>query len=158
MIPLEGGETEFTSMRIAYQRLPDKMKKKIDGLKCIHDYVFSRSQIAPVDANHAASLPPVEQKMVRNNPENKLKNYYVGSHARSIVGWGGIESRKLLDELLERTTQPDLIYRHQSKIGDNVVWDNRCLLHRGVGYDAHRFRRLMRQTRVAGKGNTLKEA
>ena len=92
------------------------------------------------------------------NPANKLKNYYVGSHARSIVGWGGIESRKLLDELLERATQPDLIYRHPWQVGDTVVWDNRCLLHRGAGYDANRWRRLMRQTRVAGKGNTLQEA
>ena len=73
-------------MRIAYQRLPEEMKLRIEGLRCIHDYFFSRSQVAPVDANHAASLPPVEQKLVRTNPANKLKNYYVGSHARSIVG------------------------------------------------------------------------
>ena len=91
-VPREGGETEFSSMRIAYQRLPEEMKIRIEGLRCIHDYVFSRSQVAPVDANHAASLPPVEQKLVRTNPANKLKNYYVGSHARSIVGWGGIEA------------------------------------------------------------------
>ena len=157
-VPREGGETEFSSMRIAYQRLPEEMKLRIEGLRCIHDYVFSRSQVAPVDANHAASLPPVEQKLVRTNPANKLKNYYVGSHARSIVGWGGIESRKLLDELLERATQPELVYRHPWQVGDTVVWDNRCLLHRGAGYDANRWRRLMRQTRVAGKGNTLQEA
>ena len=154
----EGGETEFSSMRIAYQQLPEEMKLRIEGLRCIHDYVFSRSQVAPVDANHAASLPPVEQKLVRTNPANKLKNYYVGSHARSIVGWGGIESRKLLDDLLERATQPELVYRHPWQVGDTVVWDNRCLLHRGAGYDANRWRRLMRQTRVAGKGNTLQEA
>ena len=111
-----------------------------------------------MDANHAASLPPVEQKLVRINPANKLKNYYVGSHARSIVGWGGIESRKLLDKLLERANQPELVYRHSWQVGDKVVWDNRCLLHRGAEYDANRWRRLMRQTRVAGKGNTLLEA
>ena len=111
-----------------------------------------------MDANHAASLPPVEQKLVRTNPANKLKNYYVESHARSIVGWGAIESRKLLDDLLERTTQPELVYRHPWQVGDTVVWDNRCLLHRVTGYDANRWRRLMRQTRVAGKGNTLQEA
>ena len=82
----------------------------------------------------------------------------MGSHARSIVGWGGIESRKLLDELLERATQSELVYRHPWQVGDTVVWDNRCLLLRGAGYDAYRWRLLMRQTQVAGKGNTLQEA
>ena len=45
---------------------------------------------------------------------------------------GGIESRKLLDDLLERATQPELVYRHPWQVGDTVVWDNRCLLHRGA--------------------------
>ena len=123
------------------------MQATIDPLHVIHDYVFSRSQVAPVDPNHAASLPPIEQKLVRENPRNGLKNYYVGSHARSIVGWSGIESRKLIDELTEQATRPQDVYAHQWQVGDTVIWDNRCLLHRGGGYDADRWRRRMRQTR-----------
>lgn len=156
-VPGEGGATEFASMRAAYTRLPAKMQATIDPLHVIHDYVFSRSQVAPVDPNHAASLPPIEQRLVRKNPQNGLKNYYVGSHARSIVGWSGVESRKLLDDLLERATRPQDIHKHQWRVGDTVVWDNRCLLHRGSGYDADRWRRRMRQTRVAGPGPTLEE-
>ncbi|MDH3712476.1 MAG: TauD/TfdA family dioxygenase [Gammaproteobacteria bacterium] len=155
--PGEGGATEFVSMRAAYARLPAEMQAEIDPLHAIHDYVFSRTQRAPVDPNHAASLPPVEQKLVRVNRGNGLKNYYVGSHARSIVGWTGIESRKLLDDLLARTTRAQDIYPHQWRAGDTVIWDNRCLLHRGAGYDADRWRRRMRQTRVAGRGPTVEE-
>ena len=88
---------------------------------------------------------------------NGLKNYFVGSHARSVVGWHGVESRKLLDDLLEWSTQPKDVYSHKWAAGDTVVWDNRCLLHRGAGYDADRWRRRMRQTRVAGKVSTLEE-
>lgn len=156
-VPQERGATQFASMRSAYSRLPGKMQVKIDALHVIHDYVFSRSQAAPVDPNHAASLPPVEQKLVRKNPRNYLKNYYVGSHARSIVGWSGIESRKLIDDLLQRATRPQDTYTHQWQVGDTLIWDNRCLLHRGTGYDADRWRRRMRQTRVAGSGPTLEE-
>jgi alpha-ketoglutarate-dependent 2,4-dichlorophenoxyacetate dioxygenase len=156
-VPGEGGATEFVSMRSAYARLPTELQATIDPLHVIHDYVFSRSRVAPVDPNHAASLPPIEQKLVRTNPGNGEKNYYVGSHARSIVGWSGIESRKLIDDLLERATRPNDIYAHYWKIGDTVIWDNRCLLHRGAGYDADRWRRLMRQTRVVGVGPTLEE-
>ena len=156
-VPGEGAGTQFASMRNAYARLPQDMQAGIAPLHAIHDYVFSRTKVAPVDANHAASLPPIEHKLVRANPRNRLKNYYVGSHARSIVGWSGIESRKLLDDLLERATAPEDTYTHQWRAGDTVIWDNRCLLHRGMGYDADRWRRRMRQTRVAGAGPTIEE-
>ena len=157
-VPGEGGGTSFASMRNAYDRLPAEMQAAIDPLHVIHDYVFSRTQVAPVDPNHAASLPPIEHKLVRTNPRNGRKNYYVGSHARSVVGWSGIESRRLLDDLLERATAPEDVYTHQWKSGDTVIWDNRCLLHRGTGYDADRWRRRMRQTRVAGAGPTVGES
>lgn len=153
----EGGATEFVSMRTAYQRLPAELQAQIEPLHVIHDYVFSRSKVAPVDPNHAASLPPIENKLVRVNPANGLKNYYVGSHARSIVGWSGIESRRLIDRLNEEATRPEDIYSHYWNVGDTLIWDNRCLLHRGGGYDANRWRRLMRQTRVMGVGPTLEE-
>ena len=156
-VPGEGGGTSFASMRNAYRRLSREMQETIDPLRVIHDYVFSRTQVAPVDINHAASLPPIEHKLVRTNSRNGLKNYYVGSHARSVVGWSGIESRRLLDDLLERATAPEDTYTHQWRVGDTVIWDNRCLLHRGTGYDADRWRRRMRQTRVAGAGPTLEE-
>ncbi len=156
-VPGDGGVTEFASQRIAYARLPKPTKETIDPLHVLHDYVFSRSQTAPVDPNHAASLPPIEHKLVRTNPANGRKNYYVGSHARSIIGLSGIESRKLIDNLVDQATIADDVYGHQWQVGDTVMWDNRCLLHRGLGYDADRWRRLMRQTRVSGAGPTLGE-
>lgn len=155
--PGEGGETEFASQRVAYARLPASLQAMIDPLHVLHDYVFSRSQVAPVNPNHAASLPPVEQKLVRTNPANGLKNYYVGSHARSIIGFSGTQSRELIDDLLRRATGPDQVYAHKWQVGDTLIWDNRCLLHRGAGFDADRWRRLMRQTRVRGTGPTLSE-
>lgn len=149
-VPGEGGATEFASMRTAHARLPGDLRETIEPLHVVHDYVFSRSQVAPVDPNHAASLPPVMHRLVRRNPANGLKNYYVGSHARSIPGWSGIDGRRLLDDLLERATQPRDVHAHQWRAGDTVIWDNRCMLHRGTGYDADRWRRRMRQTRVVG--------
>jgi len=155
--PGEGGITEFASQRIAYSRLPAATKETIGPLHVLHDYVFSRSQTAPVDPNHAASLPPIEHRLIRTNPANGRENYYVGSHARSIIGLSGIESRKLIDDLVAQATRSEDVYGHQWRAGDTLMWDNRCLLHRGLGYDADRWRRLMRQTRVSGVGPTLSE-
>ncbi len=156
-VPEEGGETQFVSARSAYARLPDDMKEKIDPLEVIHDYVFSRSKVAEVDPKHAASLPPITQRLVRENPNTGAKNFYIGSHAKEIVGWNYEDSRSLLEELLAGTVVDENVYTHAWQPGDLVIWDNRCILHRGTGYDADKYRRFMRQTRVAGSGPTLEE-
>lgn len=158
-VPDEGGETLYVSARAAYDRLSDAEKAEIDPLVTIHDYVFSRSKVSPdaVTPSHAASLPPVRQRMVRKNPRTGRKNYYVGSHAKTVEGWDEARSRALIDDLMDRATRPEHVITHRWEPGQLVVWDNRCLLHRGVGYDADRYRRLMRQTRVRGSCNTLDE-
>lgn len=156
-VPAEGGETEFVSQRAAYDRLSGAKRAEIDDLHVLHDYVFSRTKTAPVDDNHAASLPPIEQKLVRTNPRHGRRNYYAGAHARSIIGWSGIDSRRLIDELNDHATRPENRWSQRWRPGDTVIWDNRCILHRGVGYDADRYRRNMRQTRVRGAGPTLDE-
>ena len=158
-VPGEGGVTEFVSQRAAFSRLSPKLKDEIAPLISIHDYVFSRSKVGKdaVTPSHANSPPPVRQKLVRKNRNTGEKNFYVGSHAREIEGWGFAESRELLDDLLEGATEKEYIYEHSWSPGDLVVWDNRCLLHRGTGYDADKFRRYMRQTRVQGAGSTLNE-
>ncbi len=159
-IPAEGGETMFVTTRSAYDRLPDQRKQQLDGLIAIHDYVYSRSKVAPdaVSPELAASLPPVRQRLVRTNPATRQKNLFLGSHVRTIEGWSETESRALIDELTAEATQDEHIYIHAWQPGDVVMWDNRCLLHRGAGYDADRFRRYMRQTRVSGTCSTLEEA
>ena len=158
-VPDEGGQTEFISGRAAYNRLPDDIKTTIDPLTVIHDYVFSRSKVGPgaVTPSHAASLPPIGQKMVRANPRTGAKNHYVGSHAKAIDGWSDADSRAMIDDLLDRATQPEFVYAQDWRPGELVIWDNRCLLHRGAGYDADKFRRRMRQTRVCGAGPTINE-
>ena len=158
-VPRKGGRTEFVSQRAAYKRLPTETQISIDTLITIHDYVFSRSKIShdAVTPSHAASLPPVRQKLIRKNSCTKEKNIYIGSHAKEIEGWDFSESRVLLENLLSKTTETKHIYAHTWKPGDLVIWDNRCLLHRGSGYDADKYRRRMRQTHVKGIASTLDE-
>ncbi len=158
-VPESGGATEFVSARAAYQRLDSAMRERIEPLVAIHDYVFSRSKVAPdaVTPSHAASLPPVRQKLVRTNPGTGAKNHFIGSHVKAIEGWSEHDGRQLIDGLQERATKPQYVYAHAWQPGDLVIWDNRCLIHRGSGYDADRYRRYMRQTRVRGDSPTLVE-
>lgn len=158
--PAEGGETMFVSLRAAYQRLTPERQRALDPLVAIHDYVYSRSQVAPdaVSPELAASLPAVRQRLVRSNPATGAKNLFLGSHVREIEGMSVADGRALIDELTEEATAPEHIYSHAWQPGEVVFWDNRCLLHRGAGYDADRFRRYMRQTRVSGTCSSLDEA
>lgn len=156
--PAEGGETLFVSARAAYGRLDPARRAEVDPLVGIHDYTYSRSKVAEVAPSLSASLPPVRQRLVRRNPGTGEANLFIGSHAREIEGWGYDRSRPFLDGLIEEATAEAHILSHRWHPGDLVIWDNRCLLHRGAGYDADKYRRYMRQTRVKGAGPTLEEA
>ncbi|MEL7467439.1 MAG: TauD/TfdA family dioxygenase [Pseudomonadota bacterium] len=155
--PDEGGETLFVSTRAAYDRLNPEERAKLDPLIAIHDYTFSRSKVAEVPDEMQRRLPPVRQRLVRTNRANGAKNLFLGSHVREIEGMDQTEGRALLDALLADAVAPDHVYAHSWQPGDLVIWDNRCLLHRGAGYDADRFRRRMRQTRVSGACSSLEE-
>ena len=148
--PAEGGATLFASTRRSYERLSVQRKTEIDPLIVIHDYVYSRSKVAPdaVSPALAATLPPVRHKLVRRNPWNGARNLFIGSHAKAIEGWSDSASRALLEGLVDETVGEAHLYAHRWQPGEVVFWDNRCLMHRGAGYDADKYRRYMRQTRT----------
>jgi alpha-ketoglutarate-dependent 2,4-dichlorophenoxyacetate dioxygenase len=155
-VPLEGGETEFASMRIAYDRLPDATRRFLEGRVAIHSFEYSRGLVGEglLSPEHAAQVPPVPQALVRANPVNGRKAFFVASHACEIVGMPTDAARTLLRELLDGATTPDLVYTHRWQPSDIAMWDNRCVLHRGRPWDVSRHRRVMHRTTVAGDGPT----
>ena len=95
------------------------------------------------------NLPPVRQPLVRLHEPTGRKSLFIGRHAQRIEQLDEAEGRALLDELLEAACQPPRVYRHRWSAGDLVLWDNRCMLHRGRPWDTTQ-RRIMRRTTVAG--------
>ncbi len=158
-VPAQKGETEFASGRAAYSRLDQDTRELIDPLLGIHDYIYSRTKVSEdaVTQSQRTYMHPVRQRLVRRNPVTGEKNLYVGSHVRTIEGLPDEEAKSLIERLLAEVTRPQSVYRHKWSEGDFVIWDNRCMLHRGCGYDAHRYRRRMHQTRVRGHGPSIAE-
>ena len=155
-VPPEGGETEYADLRAAWDALPAERKAGLDGLVVEHSFVYSRGLIGYdqfTDAERAA-IPPVPQALVRTHPATGRKALYVGSHASHVIGRPVVESRVLLLELLDFATQPQFVYSHAWRHHDLVMWDNRCVLHRGRPWDERRYRRVMHRTTVAGAGPT----
>ena len=155
-VPPAGGETQFASMRVAYAGLPAELKAFLEDKVAVHSFVYSRGLVDDglMPADHAAQVPPVRQALVRANPVNGRKAFYVGSHACEIEGLPTAEARALLRELRESCTRPELVYTHRWRVGDLVMWDNRCMLHRGRPWDESKYRRVMHRTTVAGEGPT----
>ena len=155
-MPPEGGETEFADLRAAYDALPDRIKAEIEDLVAEHWYLHSRAQIgfADFDSNERAGLEPVPQVLVRVHPGSKRKTLYLASHAAHIVGMPVPEGRLLLRDLMDHATQRQFVYRHVWKVGDLVMWDDRCTMHRGRPFDPRQIRDMHRTT-VSDEVSTL---
>jgi alpha-ketoglutarate-dependent 2,4-dichlorophenoxyacetate dioxygenase len=151
-VPAEAGETEFASARSAYQRLDQAIRDRIGGRVGIHDYIYSRTKVGEdaVTQGQRTYMHPVRQRLVRQNPVTGEKNVFVGSHVKQIEGMADDEAKALIEQLIKEIARPQSVYRHRWRAGDVVIWDNRCTLHRGCGYDAEKYRRRMHQTRVRG--------
>lgn len=159
VIPPEGGETEFADLRAAYDALPDRKKAELEGLVAEHSIVYSRSTIGFADysAEERAGLQTVPQRIVRRHPGSGRKTLYLASHAHEIRGMPTPEARMLLRDLIEHATQRKFVYTHTWRVGDLVMWDDRCTMHRAREYDLS-YPRDMHRTTVADVASTLEQA
>jgi len=146
-VPSKGGETEYADMRAAYDALPGALKAQIADLRAFHSIIYSRSTIGFTEFSDAerAQFPGAEQPLVRVHPGSHRKSLFVASHAERIIGWPVPDGRLLLRELLSLATLPQFVYRHTWRVGDFVIWDNRCMMHRGLPFDDTTERRDLRR-------------
>ena len=96
-------------------------------------------------------VPPVDHPVIRTHTETGRKCIFLGDHAEAIVGLDYEEGRELVEEVNALAVRPELTYRHTWKVRDLVIWDNRCLMHRAMPYDAARERRVMRRCTILGE-------
>lgn len=153
IVPEAGGHTEFADMYSAYDELSPEWRRRIDGLKAIHNLDFSRTRRhghEPMTAEQKAKVPPVAHPIVRVHPETGRKALYLGDHAESIEGMPYEAGRQLIEELNVLATPAHLVYSHGWKPGECVVWDNRSTLHRATGFDTARHKRVMRRCTILG--------
>src|SRR6478609_8624239 len=157
IIPARGGETEYVSTRLAFERLDAGLRERLKNSFAWHDYAHSRSQIAPglATPEERAALPPQCWRMVWKNPVNGRSAIYLASHAYAVEGIEAAAGKKLIDELMEAATAPGTSYLHQWRGGDVVMWDNRATMHRGRPWPAPEPRLMVRTTISATEADGL---
>lgn len=144
-----GGQTEFANSYKAYEELPQEMKDRIAGLRVVHSVEVSmrRAGIEATEAHLAdwRRLPDKTHNLVWTHRTGR-KSLVIGCHASHVVGMERAESDRLLRELLEWTTQPRFMYRHEWTPGDLLIWDNTGVLHRAEPYPLDSGRMMHRTT------------
>ena len=158
-IPPVGGQTEFADMRAAYDALPAEMQQRLRSLVAEHAIMYSRKKLGFTDFSDEENqtLPPVPQTLVRRHAGSGRMGLYLASHAGRIFGMPDAESQALLLQLIEHATQGQFVYTHRWRIHDLVMWDNRCTMHRGKGYDDLRWPRDMQRATVSDVAPTCEQ-
>src|SRR5205814_10136229 len=146
--PAHGGETEFVSTRLAFERLGGDMQRKLENSFAWHNYAHSRGKIAAglATSEEQAALPPQCWRMVWRNPVNGRGALYLASHAYAIEGMEPAAGKTLIDELMAAATAPGSNYVHRWRSGDVVMWDNRATMHRWRPWPGHEARLMVRTT------------
>ena len=149
-IPPIAGETQVCDLRAAYDDLPKDMKEQVKDLVAVHSIFTSRSLLGfdNFSREEHALLPPIRRPIVRVHPGSGRKTLYLASHIGRILERPVAEGRLLVRDLMEHATQQQFVYTHHWRIGDTLMWDNRCTMHRAMPFDESRFKRDMRRATV----------
>lgn len=148
IIPPSGGQTSFADMTAAYERLPDATKQRIAGRKAVQSYeAFNRAYSVPTNDEQRKKTPDVEHPIVRTHPWTGRKALYLcPGMTTAIVGLPKDESDALLAELFAWCVRPEFVYTHDWVLGDALLWDNACTMHRREPFDGNAQRLLKRTT------------
>ena len=149
-----GGETAFLNMYQAYDELPPALAARIDGKYANHSKVHNSAGVRRpefAEVTDPSKAPGVKHPLVRTHPVTRRKCLYLGRRLNSyIFGLALEESEKLLDEIWAHTCQDSYVWEHKWRVGDLLVWDNRCTMHHRNAFSPN-ARRLMHKSTTAGE-------
>jgi taurine dioxygenase len=153
-VPARGGNTAFCSMYAIYESLPDALKTRIAGLTIKHDGTYNRGgylRQGVTPTGDPRTSPGALHPLVCAHPETGRRLLYLGRRRNAyIAGMALEESEALLDELWTYVARPEAAWEHVWRVGDLVLWDNRCTMHRRDAFDPG-ARRIMHRTQIKGE-------
>ena len=157
-IPPYGGDTLWTNMYMAYEFLPEPLKKTLSEMNAIHSDSFLTSRIEERNAGRSTKLVVDPNRteirslhpVVRTHDETKRKALYVNyPFTHSFEGMSREESLPLLNQLYAHAAKPEFSCRFRWQKGSIAFWDNRCTMHYACN-DYQGYRRVMNRITIAG--------
>jgi alpha-ketoglutarate-dependent 2,4-dichlorophenoxyacetate dioxygenase len=148
-VPKEGGQTWFADTRSAYDDLPQETKDFIADKFTLNSLWWSRKQAgAEIDEAEIDERPKARHPLVHVHKGSGRKALFIAAHTMDIEGMDKAEGRKLIADLIAHCTQPQYLFSVDWNVGDMVIWDNLCSMHRGGDFDYSNEKRDMRRTTV----------
>jgi len=148
-VPKEAGETWFADTRSAYEDLPQEVKDRLEGLVGRNSVWWSR-KLAGADIPDEQIRDGMfgEHPLVHTHAGSGRKALFIAAHTMDIIGMEHDEAQKLIWQLIEHATQPQYVFSVKYNVGDLVIWDNLCTMHRGGEFDYENEKRDMRRTTI----------
>ena len=150
-VPASGGDTSFMDMYAALEGLPAELRALADRFSIKHDATTNSAGYLRVDAEPEVDVTRSAGQahpMVRVHPQTGRKALYLGRRHRAwVTGLSLPDSEALLDALWAYAVQPRYRFTQRWQVGDVLMWDNRCTMHRRDAFDAD-ARRIMYRTQI----------
>lgn len=148
-LPDAGSQTEFCDTRVAWEALDSARRAELAVLTADHAFFHSRRLGGhQMESSVEARVPPVRRKLVRQHEPSGRIALIIASHVQNVEGFSYEEGRALIGELTAIATAPERVFRHEWRLGDLLIWDNRCIMHRSMPYPKFEQRRDLRSCRV----------
>jgi alpha-ketoglutarate-dependent 2,4-dichlorophenoxyacetate dioxygenase len=150
VIPPEGGDTEFCDARAAWDALPEDLRRRARAATAEHWLWKTRVDAGkmPISEEMRDAMPPARHPVVRTVADSGRETLYLGAHVTHIVDWQKPESDDFIRAINGHIAEPGFRYVHQWRVGDLLVWDNRCTLHRATPYEVFKHRRDLRRATI----------
>jgi taurine dioxygenase len=150
-VPPEGSDTLLADLRAAYDALTDAERAAYDRLQIHHSFKALQEMRGRTSPYGEAGIEDVVHPMIRTHPADGRKALWVSTGTvRGVVGMPNPEGLELVERLVAFATQPRFVHAHKWRVGDVLIWDNRCTLHRGTAFDLDRYVRHVHRTWVRG--------
>jgi len=150
VVPPEGGDTEFCDAREAWNRLPAELRERAQTATAEHWLWKTRVDAGKMKITDEMlkAMPPARHPVVREVPDSARTSLYLGAHVTHIVGWPRDESDRFIAAINAHIADPGFRYVHKWRVGDLLIWDNRCTLHRATPYKVFEHKRDMRRATI----------
>ena len=156
-VPASGGDTLFSNVAAAYDRLPADLKRRIEGLSSLQLFDYNGDyNRRTLERDAPADAPRCVHPLVLEVGGRRVLFLHAHTTAR-IDGLSDAETDALIDELVGYIADPAICYRHVWRPGDVLLWNNMTLQHARTDFDPAE-RRTLRRVPIAVSDAEAREA
>jgi alpha-ketoglutarate-dependent 2,4-dichlorophenoxyacetate dioxygenase len=150
VIPPAGGDTEFCDARAAWDTLTGELRERARKATAEHWLWKTRVDAGKMNISDEMrnAMPPARHPVVRTVADSGRESLYLGAHVTHIVDWQQPDSDEFIRAINGHIAAPQFRYVHRWRVGDLLVWDNRCTLHRATPYEVFQHKRDLRRATI----------